>query len=119
MPNVTKFKPEFVELARNYCLLGATDVDLATFFNTTDRSIRTWKERHPEFAEALELGKQVADANVVGALYSNALAGNVTAQIFWLKNRRKDDWRDKQDVEHTGKNGGPIQVIASSHDEAL
>jgi DNA-binding XRE family transcriptional regulator len=29
-------------------------------------------------------------------------APDTTAQIFWLKNRRPDKWRDKQDVEHTG-----------------
>ncbi|MDN7489500.1 terminase [Burkholderia sp. AU45274] len=109
MANPTKFKPEFVELARNYCLLGATDVDLARFFGTTDRTIRTWKQQHPEFAEALEQAKEVADAQVVGALYTNALAGNVTAQIFWLKNRQPAKWRDKVDHEHAGKDGGAIQ----------
>ncbi|QQK04772.1 terminase [Burkholderia anthina] len=105
----SKFKPEFVELARNYCLLGATDVELARFFGTTDRTIRTWKQQHPEFAEALEQAKEVADAQVVGALYTNALAGNVTAQIFWLKNRQPAKWRDKIDHEHAGKDGGAIQ----------
>ncbi|MDP1383030.1 helix-turn-helix domain-containing protein [Priestia megaterium] len=29
-------------------------------------------------------------------------APDTTAQIFWLKNRRPDKWRDKQDVGHTG-----------------
>ncbi|VWD60897.1 hypothetical protein BLA18628_07199 [Burkholderia aenigmatica] len=105
----SKFKPEFVELARNYCLLGATDVELARFFGTTDRTIRTWKQQHPEFAEALEQAKEVADAQVVGALYTNALGGNVTAQIFWLKNRQPAKWRDKVDHEHAGKDGGAIQ----------
>jgi hypothetical protein len=36
--------------------------------------------------------------------------GNVTAQIFWLKNRQKEYWRDKQDYEHTGKDGGPVEM---------
>lgn len=31
-----------------------------------------------------------------------------TSAIFWLKNRRKDQWRDKQEHEHSGPNGGPI-----------
>jgi hypothetical protein len=105
----SKFKPEFVELARNYCLLGATDVELARFFGTTDRTIRTWKQQHPEFAAALDQAKEVADAQVVGALYSNAIGGNVTAQIFWLKNRQPGKWRDKVDHEHAGKDGAPIQ----------
>ena len=32
-------------------------------------------------------------------LYRNALAGNTTAQIFWLKNRRPDRWRDVQRLQ--------------------
>ncbi|WP_418578752.1 transposase [Hungatella sp.] len=31
---------------------------------------------------------------------------DTTAQIFWLKNRRPDRWRDKQDIEHMGQIGG-------------
>lgn len=27
---------------------------------------------------------------------------DTTAAIFWLKNRRPDKWRDKQDIEHSG-----------------
>ena len=28
---------------------------------------------------------------------------DTTAQIFWLKNRKPDDWRDKQVVQHDGE----------------
>lgn len=35
--------------------------------------------------------------------YSEKVQPNPTAIIFWLKNRRPKDWRDKQDVEHSGK----------------
>jgi transcriptional regulator with XRE-family HTH domain len=34
---------------------------------------------------------------------------DTTAQIFWLKNRQPKKWRDKQQIEHTGKDGGPIR----------
>jgi len=30
------------------------------------------------------------------------IAPDVTAQIFWLKNRKPSEWRDKQDIAHTG-----------------
>lgn len=39
---------------------------------------------------------------------------DTAAAIFWLKNRRKDDWRDKQDHEHTGKDGEAL-AIAVTH----
>ena len=37
------------------------------------------------------------------------LAPDVTAQIFWLKNRQPKTWRDRQITEHTGIDGGPIE----------
>ncbi len=42
---------------------------------------------------------------------------DTTACIFWLKNRQRDRWRDKQDHEHTGKDGGPIRMDLSGLDE--
>jgi hypothetical protein len=71
--------------------------------------VADWKVTHECFAEAMSTGKHKADAKVVGALYKNAVGGNVTAQIFWLKNRRKEDWRDKVDHSLTGPDGGPVQ----------
>ena len=39
---------------------------------------------------------------------------DTTAQIFWLKNRKKDVWKDKQEIGHSGSDGGPLQVVFSS-----
>lgn len=35
---------------------------------------------------------------------------DTTAQIFWLKNRKPAEWRDKQNIEHTGKDGEALKV---------
>ena len=48
---------------------------------------------------ALKKGKEVVDFEVENALFKNAINGDTTAQIFWLKNRRPDKWRDKQNIE--------------------
>ena len=104
----SKFKPEYAEQARNYCLLGATDPDLAKFFGVSRATINVWKQEQPAFAAALAHGKNAADAKVIGSLYDNAVGGNVTAQIFWLKNRQ--NWRDRVDHEVGGKDGGPLQI---------
>ena len=47
--------------------------------------------------------KEQADSEVEKSLYQTALDGNTTAQIFWLKNRKAKEWRDKQQIEHEGK----------------
>lgn len=39
------------------------------------------------------------------------MAPDTTAQIFWLKNRQPEKWRDKHHHEITGSDGGPIPII--------
>jgi len=42
------------------------------------------------------------------------IPGDVTAMIFWLKNRKPDKWRDKQEIDHTTK-GEQINSPDLSH----
>jgi hypothetical protein len=66
------FKKEYCDLARNYCLLGAIDDDLAKFFDVCVATIQNWKLKHPEFVEAIREGKEVADAKVAESLFNRA-----------------------------------------------
>lgn len=135
MARPTKYKAEFAEQARKMCLLGATDKDLAGFFGVNELTINRWKKDHKEFCKSLKDGKDEADARVAERLFNRALGyshpedkifnnngepmvvpttkhypPDTTACIFWLKNRQKESWRDKQDHELTGKDGGPVEV---------
>src|SRR5450631_4070388 len=58
----TLYKPEYCELAHNYCLLGATNEVLGDFFGVTRRTIQNWIATHPDFAKAVRRGRAVADA---------------------------------------------------------
>lgn len=140
----TKYKDEYATQAAKLCALGATDAQLADFFEVAVSTIALWKVQHKQFSDAIMVPKQEADDRVEQSLYRRALGyvhdevdirvieGQVVqtpirkhyppdtaAMIFWLKNRRKDDWRDKHDHEHSGKDGGPIRIVASPEDEAL
>ncbi len=117
----TAYKPDFVGQAEKLCLLGATDEEMADFFDVDVRTLYRWKAVHEEFCQAIKTGKEVADERVERSLYARAVGytfdsekifqfqGKVvrastkehvppdtTAMIFWLKNRRPDEWRDKQ-----------------------
>ena len=54
---------------------------------------------YPEFSESLKRGKEVVDYQVENALLKNALEGNVTAQIYWLNNRKPKQWKNKRENE--------------------
>lgn len=104
----TLYLAEYDEQARKLCLLGATDEEMATFFDVTEATIQNWKRAHPSFFASIKAGREVADMNVVETLYNKAINGDTTAQIFWMKNRRSKNWRDRQPDEETSKQ--PINV---------
>ncbi len=76
---------------------GLTEVQMAENIGISARTLLNWKKRSIPIFLALKKGKEVSDYQVENALFKSALEGNVTAQIFWLKNRKPEQWRDKQD----------------------
>lgn len=74
---------------------GLTDEQIAKNMGVNPATLYRYKQNHSEICEALKKGKEVVDFEVENALLKSAIAGNTTAQIFWLKNRRPDRWRDK------------------------
>lgn len=133
MARPTLYKEEYAEQARKLCLLGATDKELADFFEVCEDTIHEWKKVHSLFSESVKKGKLQADADVADRLYQRAMgyehdevdirvidhcivqtpirkiyAPDPTAAIFWLKNRQRTKWRDKVENEVTGANGGAL-----------
>jgi hypothetical protein len=74
--------------------LGLTGKEIANFWSVSSRTLERWQARYPDFAAAIRRGRNEADATVIKALLDQARAGNVTAAIFWLKNRQPAKWSD-------------------------
>lgn len=127
MGRPSKFKEEFIPQAEKLCKLGATDMEIADFFEVEVRTLYRWKAENDAFCQALKAGKEVADERVERSLFARAngyehdevdirvVSGEIiqtpirkyyppdtTACIFWLKNRRPAEWRDKVEQEHSG-----------------
>jgi len=45
--------------------------------------------------------------------------GNVAAEIFWLKNRMRERWRDIRQIEANVQQGGPPQLPEDISEEDL
>jgi transcriptional regulator with XRE-family HTH domain len=122
----TTFDPEYCALARKYCILGATNDKLAEFLGVSVATIGNWLRDFPAFREAVQQGRARADAEVADKLYTRAtgydrkgsrwfqtpdgpqavevtqhFAPDTEACKFWLRNRRRDLWNDKVEVEHS------------------
>lgn len=98
----TKYNPDNNILVEGWARDGLSNEQIAANLGVNVATLYEWRLRHPEFAESIKKGKEVADREVENALHQSALSGNIVAQIFWLKNRKPGQWRDKQDVEHSG-----------------
>lgn len=103
---------------------GLTDEQIAKNMGISRSTLNEWKNKYSDILDTLKKGKEVVDLQVENALLKRALGykydevtyefgeevkrvrkevvPDTTAQIFWLKNRRPDKWRDKQDIEHSG-----------------
>lgn len=79
--------------------LGPTQIAraLGVSWHTIDAN----RKRSQEFDEAIENGKAEGLAEVTNSLFESANSGNVTAQIFYLKNRDTSNWMDRVETNHT------------------
>ncbi|UOO89117.1 helix-turn-helix domain-containing protein [Vitreoscilla massiliensis] len=137
----TKYKAEYAEQARKLCLLGATDVEMADFFEVSELTINRWKKEHPEFCKSIKKGKLIADAEVADKLYNRATGYDApdtdirvidqkivetpiikhyppdpVSGIFWLKNRQPKKWRDKPDEAPPENQVTPVKVVINVQD---
>lgn len=89
---------EGLTLLEGWARDGLTDEQIAHNAGITAVTLYDWKKKYPKISETLKKGKEVVDFEVENALLQKALKGDTTAQIFWLKNRRPDKWRDKPNI---------------------
>ena len=136
------YKRSFNKQVEKLCKLGATDKELADFFDVCEKTINNWKTKYPQFLQSIKKGKQIADMNVANSLYKRAVgytgkdikrkfktivvddvskevecereeatkhfSPDVTAQIFWLKNRQPKKWRDTKTL--AGDKDNPVAI---------
>lgn len=82
-------------LLKGYARRGLKDEQIAAKMHISPSTLYEWKKKYPEISEALKEGKDLPDIKIENALYEAGISGNVTAMIFWLKNRLKSEWKDK------------------------
>lgn len=119
-------KEKIISLAK----AGKTNEQIADIIGVHVRTIENWQGKHKDLLWAVKEAKQLADELVEASLFSRAVGyshksvkvffdskslqtvehevieqypPDVQAAMFWLKNRQPDQWREKTEVEHSGK----------------
>jgi hypothetical protein len=106
-PKVTDWTEDKVKstLLKGWARNGLTNEQIAQNMGISKVTFYEWRNKFPNFANLIKEDKEYCDNQVENALYKAAMEGNTTAQIFWLKNRRRLSWRDKQELEVSGEVG--------------
>lgn len=134
-------EPEGLLKIEGWARDGLTDEQIAENMGICRDTLIEWKKKYSDISDTLKRGKEVVDRQVENALLKRALGyrytettkeridGNLvvtkevekevvpdtTAQIFWLKNRKPDVWRDKQNLQVEGS----LNTASSLTDEEL
>lgn len=122
-------QPEGLLKIEGWARDGLTDEQIASNMGISRDTLYRWKKEYPVFSDTLKKGKEVVDRKVENALLRRALGysykevktekgeegeekvtvtvkevvPDTTAQIFWLKNRKPEQWRDRKETALSGE----------------
>ena len=120
---------------------GLTDEQIAKNLGISKDTFYKYKKEYTDFSDSLKRGKEVVDIEVENALLKRALGykydevtkernedtgeleitkvvtkevqPDTTAQIFWLKNRKPGEWRDRKEIDHSGNINNPYEGLTT------
>ena len=104
-------EPDNLILLEGWARSGLTEEQIAHNMGIDRTTLYRWKKKECNIYNALKRNKDIVDFEVENALLKNAMEGNVTAQIFWLKNRKKEQWREKVELPTNPEQLNKVQQL--------
>jgi hypothetical protein len=111
----TDFTPELGDQILDLMADGLSLAAAAAELDVHRQRVYEWEAKHPEFADTVKLARSKRQLFLERRLLGAKESPVVVSTIFALKNAGAEDWRDKQEVEHSGG----VTVKAGAHDEDL
>ena len=87
-------EPDNLTRIKGWARDGLTHEEIAEKMGVSFSSLRIWRRKYKDIEIALAKGRDVVDREVEETLFKKAIKGDTTAMIFWLKNRKPDEWRN-------------------------
>jgi hypothetical protein len=133
----TPYHPSFVDRVRSAADVGYTVTEVARLLNAHTDDINLWTMVYPEFAAAMRANGQARNDRVENAYYQRCVGyeheseqivhagdgeivrvpimrhvpADSAAALKWLENHKPEEYRNRVAMEHTGRDGGPIEMV--------
>ncbi len=105
----TKYVDTYCNEVKDFMGQGYSLTAFAGEIGVSRETVYEWERTIPEFSDAVKTARAKRTGFLEKDLLNNTMAGpQVTARIFALKNACAAEWREKQDIEMTGKDGAPL-----------
>jgi len=100
---------------------GLTMEQIAYCLGVAGSTLYKRKVDESEISEAIKRGRAKGIATITNALFQSGKGGNITAQIFYLKNRQPEEWKDRRETEISGELSiplsGTVRHVRSKNDD--
>ena len=97
-PSITDWGTvEKLQLLEEWSTQGLYIKDIAAKMGISVTTVYDWMNKDPKIAAAIKKGRDKSIDMVENALFKSAINGNVTAMIFYLKNRAPERYKDRVD----------------------
>lgn len=104
----TKYKPEYCQQAMDYMAEGYSMTAFAGSIRVSRATINNWMAEHPEFLEAISIGKPARTCKLETDLLQADSGPVVTSRIFALKNACPEEWVEKSAVALQNPDGSNL-----------
>jgi len=105
-----KVTPELLQKIETLAAQGLTEKQICNVIGWCQDTLCRKKKIYSELSEAIKKGKDKGLAVITNALFDKAKGGDTTAQIFYLKNRAPEEWKDRRDNTISSPDGGPVRI---------
>ena len=102
---------EVIEKVEALAAQGLSQEQIGSVIGCSKETIGRRKQDNEDFDAAIKRGQQKGIAEVTNALFNKAVEGDNVAMIFYLKNRDRQNWKDKIDNTHAGPDDGAIEIV--------
>jgi hypothetical protein len=110
MPRPTKYTEATIERLEHAIGLGASYVQACGYAGISFQTFNEWRSTNPAFSDRLQKAEAQGVVGWLTKIEKAATDGNWQAAAWKLERRYPADYGRREAIEHTGKDGGPIQT---------